>query len=984
MAEPARKSIPRQARPDRVAFDAAPPRADSASEQNRSVDSVTWSSWRQLRFLCCLRPFASVVILVSLVAPSIASAQLVDSLDAYPPRWSLHESDCDAKVADQGHENDATAEGGVCEAISLVMGHGTRAILTYPIEPVRPIDELTAMVSVKGLNPGVQVGFRVRFPYLIDPGTKRPVSVLIFGSSYRRVGEFQRLSVSAIQSQLRLKIIALRNEYGLRADVSSPYVDAVVVNAYGGAGNATLRLDDLRVNAMVPVTELDSSPHSKPAVAPGSIASQRMNVDLSMLHRESQQYANNAGSIPTTSKRATVSPGDRPAFPIGRVTRIIQYNNEPLSWIRSLGFDAIWLDQPPSAAILSDAIAHRMRIYAPCPTIPDPKLEPLLEPVAGWIAASSIAMDSHHREEIAQKIARLRALPRRWQRPIVGSPVEDFRYYGSLLDAAVLTSPPRIRALASHSIRDERAQQQFRLGGKPIAVSVLGMPNAASVTQTDAIAHRIGTPNSETFCWQPMWREVADAMADAPAAILVRSTRSLASGETLDQNRGMAISFINRFVASFEAWISTGTPDRTPIPVNSNYSAHRLVNGGTTFLICTSNMVRGSNILSGDGKTLRIDLPAFEQGKLMWRLTHFAAERIEPQTTTSGTSIEIVSPDVVEVIAISEDISEGGKLASSLAKYSQQASLDRWQLARDAIERSSTAWARAVSARAVQRDAPDDLLNVARSTVNNSERMVRGNDNQSALRLAARADAWGLKANWMLIDAFRETESGIVSCPPLDSGNLETHIAWSPLLRSGLATTSVLKLPPIGDIHGRSRWGVNLLPSGAMDEPEHLQREGWTFGRRHSAWAETTAECIDRGVFHGTGALSVRVIPKQDDALPGGYEGTALLVRSPPIFVEPNQAIRIDAVVRTLGFGGPHQGLLIYDSMGTQELGVLVRDQPDWVPVTLYRQTIGDDPIHVMFEVLGGGEAVIDEIQVRAWENDANPIPAMRPISHQP
>ncbi|WP_390173967.1 hypothetical protein [Rhodopirellula islandica] len=929
---------------------------------------------------CANLPSSFVAFVCLLATINVASAQLIDSLDAYPPRWSLHESDCDAKVADQGHEHDPSAEGGVCEAISLVTGHGTQAILVYPIEPVRPIDELSAMVSVKGLNTGIQIGFRVRFPYLIDPETRRPASVLILGSQYRRVGEFQRLGISHITAPLRLKIIALRNEYGIQADVSSPYVDAVVVNAYGKPGNATLRLDDLRVNAMVPVTELDSSPHSSSNNSRTPLqSSSRMDIDLSIL--QGGRRPNLTESV--ANARSLISPADQPAFPIGRVTRIIQYNNEPLSWIRSLGFDAIWLAETPTAAILSDAIAHRMRIYAPCPTVPDPKLEPLLEPVAGWIAAPNLVMDSHHREQVTQQVARLRALPRRWQRPIVGSPVEDFRHYGAMLDAAVLTAPPRIRALSSEAVRTERSQQRFRLGGKPIAISVLGMPNASSIAQSNAIANRIGTPATETFAWQPMWREVADAMADAPSAILVRSTRSLASGETLDQNRGMAISFLNRFVASLEKWISTGTPDVTPVPVGPYYTAHRLTSGSTTFLICTSAMVRGTRIMSGDGKTLRIDLPAFEQGKLMWRLTHFAAERIEPETTPHGTSIEIVSPDVVEVIAISDQISEGGQLASSLDKFSQQASLDRWQLARDSIEQSGTAWARAIAARAVSRDAPNDLLEVARSTINNSERMVRSNDAQSALRLAARADAWSMKANWMLCDAFREDPYGIVSSPPLDAGNFETQIAWSPLLNSGLATSSVLKLPPIGDIHGRSRWGVNLLSGGGMDRPDSLQTEGWTFGRRHSEWAETTAECVDRGVFHGTGALAVRVIPKRDDALPGGYEGTALLVRSPPIFVEPNQAVRIDAVVRTLGFGGPHQGLLMYDSLGTQELGVLIRDRPDWTPVTLYRQTVNDEPIHVMFEVLGGGEAIIDEIQVRAWETDANPLPAMRPISHK-
>ncbi|MFG0265930.1 MAG: FG-GAP-like repeat-containing protein, partial [Rhodopirellula sp. JB055] len=78
----------------------------------------------------------------------------------------------------------------------------------------------------------------------------------------------------------------------------------------------------------------------------------------------------------------------------------------------------------------------------------------------------------------------------------------------------------QLRLIGTQSeIRSERSQQRFRLGGKPIAISVLGMPNAASIAQTNAIANRIGTPPTETFAWQPMWREVADAMADAPSAI---------------------------------------------------------------------------------------------------------------------------------------------------------------------------------------------------------------------------------------------------------------------------------------------------------------------------------------------------------------------------------------------------------------------------------------------------------------------------------
>ena len=85
-------------------------------------------------------------------------------------------------------------------------------------------------------------------------------------------------------------------------------------------------------------------------------------------------------------------------------------------------------------------------------------------------------------------------------------------------------------------------------------------------------------------------------------------------------------------------------------------------------------------------------------------------------------------------------------------------------------------------------------------------------------------------------------------------------------------------------------------------------------------------------------------------------------------------------MVRTLGFGGPHQGLLVYDTVGGQEMGLLVRGRSEWTPVRLYRQTLVDGEVNVMFEVIGAGEATIDEIQLCVWEpRHESPI-QMRPI----
>ena len=105
----------------------------------------------------------------------------------------------------------------------------------------------------------------------------------------------------------------------------------------------------------------------------------------------------------------------------------------------------------------------------------------------------------------------------------------------------------------------------------------------------------------------------------------------------------------------------------------------------------------------------------------------------------------------------------------------------------------------------------------------------------------------------------------------------------------------------------------------------------------------------DRGTFQGTGALRARVPARAEDALPGGYEGTAIQIRSPSVRVSRGTPIRIDVMVRTLGFGRPHQGVLVYDTIGGQELGVLIRGRADCDPPLQQRHAVG-----TQLRVMGG------------------------------
>ncbi|MGI9474781.1 MAG: hypothetical protein ACR2NZ_24840 [Rubripirellula sp.] len=888
-----------------------------------------------------LRVAAAFTAAATWLLATVGSAQIYDSLDAHPPRWYLDDSDCDARVISQGHLADGGVGGGACEKIMFLASNGTEAYLVYPIEPVRPLDDLTANVSVMSARRGARIGFRIRYPYLQDQTTGRPVSVVVYGAGYDSPGEFASIGVGLIERPLRLKHVAVRSEYGSDADLEDAYVDGVVINAYSGPGQTALRIDELRVDGLIPVGE-------------GIVTGNRPASDG---ERGVSMRVSSAGNA--LQPRSLSSP-----FPIGKVTRILQHNGEPLSWVRSLGFDAVLLPKPPNAEILSEAIRARVLIYAPPPSSPDPEIQSLLEPVAAWYVGMGDALDSRQIEKTELTSARLRAWPSRWQRPLVGAPSESWRNYAPMLDAIIDDLPPRGRGVRGGEEVAQMIEARRRLGSRvAMAVGIASMPPESTVRQTESIAAAIGAPGPQSFRWHSMWLQAMRSLEVTPSAILFRSTRSLASGNPLDEQRSMSLSYINRMIAMISPWVTSATPLSAPAVVGAPYRCSRLVTKGTDLLVLTSIATRGSEVLAGDGETLDILLTPADATKTVWRLTHFSAERITPEMTPTGARLRIVSPDAAELIVMSSDPTVGGRLSISAQRFARQAGLDRWQLATHLVEHTSENWNTATSLRATDRNSPVNLINVAQQTLADAEPLYRAGDTDSSLRMARRADAWALRSEWQLSEALMPSWPMPTSSPPIDMGSDDIQTIWRPLM----------------DDQG---WGKNRLTSGSLDTQDLIGAQRWNFGKRMASRARSEVMHVTRGTYQGPGALRARVTPLAEDALPGGYEGTAIQIRSPSIRIAAGEAIRIDAKVRTLGFGGPHQGLLVYDTIGGQPMGVLVRGRADWTPVRLYRQAVDDTEVNVMFELIGAGEATIDDVQLRIWEPEQQrPKPTFTPIA---
>ncbi len=923
----------------------------------KNFDSTSDAPRRQtLRSRGQLATLFAINFFASLCFANHVGAQIVDSLDTYPPRWHLESSDCSARVIE--HENLATGGvgGGACETISFAAGNGTEAILIYPIEPVRPIEELLAKVSVMSAKRGAKIGFRVRFPYVRDPETRRPVSVIIYGASYTTPGEFAVLGIGMIESGLRLKKMAMRSEYGATVDLDDAFVDGVVINAYTGPGKTAIRLDELSVDGLLPIGEGVSTGNARDGeVATRQRATNQRTTDAMLLRIDAMASQDERDSVGFVSRP--------PAFPIGRITKILQHNGEPLAWVRSLGFDAVLLSRPPDAGILAEAAQARMAVYSPPPDAPEPEIEALLEPIAGWYIGMGKAYDNREIDEATAASARIRGWPSRWQRPILAAPSEAWRSYAPLLDAIIDDLPPRGRGLQGGEEVIRMVQTRQQVGDRvETAVGIAAMPPESMLLQTEAIATRIGAPMPEGYRWHAMWLQTMRSLESTPTAILYRSTRPLSSGSIFDHTRAMSLSYVNRMVAMIAPWVASSTPAPPPPITGAGYRCTRLSTGGTDLLILTSLANRGSETLAGDGDSIEIQLTPADAAKTAWRLTHFSAERLTPESTSTGSRLSIVSPDAAEIVVLSTDPSEGVALTRQANLFARQAALDRWQLAEESVRRTSQGWDGAMAARVGRMAVPTNMIDVARSTLRQAEPAYRAGDIDQTLRMARRADAWALRSEWQLAEALMPDWPTPTSSPPMDFGAAEIQTAWRPLMDD-------------------AGWGPNLLSTGSLDDANLMGPGRWGFGKRLAARATSDVLHINRGTYQGSGALLARVASIHDDPLPGGYEGTVIQIRSPTVRVPAGTPIRIDAVVRTLGFGGPHQGVLVYDSVGGQEMGMLVRARPDWTPVRLYRQTLVDGEVSVMFELIGAGEATLDDVRISAWDPASIPAtPMLRPI----
>src|SRR5262249_52499592 len=206
----------------------------------------------------------------------------------------------------------------------------------YPTAQAPITIELSASIWIKANRPGPQLLARVVLPKERDPNNlDAHLTTLLRGDVYRTVGRWQRLElgrpVQLAKKQQELMQAALKRPINF----DGAYVDALVLNVYGGPGPAEVWIDDLEVGPVLPGTApVDPG---KKAPTPGLPVSR-------------------GGAPPRPSQSADFNGtqlfvGGKPFFFHG-----IRYTDTDLPALRRAGFNTVFVDYKADPKILKDAI----------------------------------------------------------------------------------------------------------------------------------------------------------------------------------------------------------------------------------------------------------------------------------------------------------------------------------------------------------------------------------------------------------------------------------------------------------------------------------------------------------------------------------------------------------------------------------------------------------------------------------------------------
>jgi hypothetical protein len=911
---------------------------------------------------CRTRLLLSLSVLAVFAARNSAFGQSAwyEGFEGPDVTWRTASGDVRYRVL--GHQRTGGAHTGQnCEWFRISADSGTTLNVAHDIGHPQVIEELLPTVWIRADRPGLWISANVVFPRTIDPRTNKPLATTVIGESrYTDVGRWQQLRLTDIPKLVERQVRALRMQLGPSVDEREAYLDAIMLNIFGGPGVTNVWIDDLDIAGHVslngsPIGQVVSpfprvgglastNPAGMPAFGTPAALPRRFDIKLS-------------GSVLTVD--------GRPTFP-----RAIEHQGEPLAKLKELGFNAVWLKGLPNQELLEEA--DRLGLWLICPpprptASLDPEaaigpIGPAFDRVLLWNLGDDLIPAQL---EATRRLAdRLRNADRRVARPLICKPQSNLLGYSQVGNNDVTLLVDRRPLGTTTELKDYGTwvsrQPWVALPGTPMWTTVQTQPNESLRRQIAAL-----DPNVPPSCvsFEQMRLLTYTAVAAGSRGLVFLSSSPLDAADPATRDRAMALELLNLYLAMLEPWAAAGNywamadssvPQVTAMVLRADRGRLLLPIWSAPGAQCVPGQSAANNV--------SFVAPVPDESNA-YEMTPGGLNRLPDPRQTGGKRVTFEEFSLTSQVLLAHDpaivnglMRRAENIGQRAARLERDLAVNKFNVVQAVMRRlgqpPSSAkqlgvWTESASSNLQRCDGQLAVKDYAAASLN-ADRAMR------ALRMVERF-YWDQAVN---NEATRRDGISAATSP--------ATLGFDTLPLQERLRTRI-----------RSSRGPNMLPGGNFDDPNILLQAGWQNIPNISQGndpdgnplLQTRAELVPSAAHSGAMGLQLTATPTTPETPP-------LMIEAPPVrFISPKVPAQLGQLVCVHGWvkvpkaiTGSVDGLMIYDNQGGEALAERIGQTADWRQFVLYRIVTEPGGVNVTFALTGLGAAWIDDVGIEVLE----------------
>lgn len=886
--------------------------------------------------------FARLAVILALVAfadAASARSPLGDQFEG--PETSLQSAGGDANFKIQLHRRTTQGmhSGHGCEQLRIAGNNGTSIYFSHPIGPARVISELSPSIWVKADRPGVQLLLRVVLPRSND-SSGQSVTTLLRVAESQQAGSWQQLVGSDLPKMLDRHVRTLRAQLGPHVDPREAYVDAMLLNVYGGPGITNVWIDDLEVAGVI-APEIDDS-RVVPAAAVGSLGPPGIAAPPG-----STSWASTRRAPSVEFKGRLLLVDGKPFFP-----RAIEHRGESLSRLQALGFNAVRVARAPSPEMLRDAAAIGIWLIAPPPTAGqlDPRggappvvIDTSFDPVLVWDLGSGLATRelaaTRHWAELVKAVD-----PRK--RPLICDADSDLQSYTRSVDVLLARREPIGSTLTLDKYGDWlRERARLARGGTPLWVTVQTDYSPRMREQMRLLAGDALPP--VTIEEMQLRMVIHTALAAKARGLCFASSSSLDAPDPATRRRAALLELVNLQLDLIERWPAAGNfaPQASSNDAQTNGA---IVESDRSRLLLPMHTPSGGQFVLSNPKVkdLSFVVPGVPEGNNAYELSPTNFRPLHSKRIAGGTLVTLAESERESVVVFTQDALVTRALNERLARIRKRAAQLTRDLAQgdlaelDAIEQRLTALGHTIPSSAKARAAATAELQQCDEALSS--------DTTKAYYLARHAQQTLRdirKAHW---EVAAQGAAWLLGNPFIASfATLPEHYRHEREMSSAPR-------------------GPNRLAEGGFESFAAMRAAGWQYYEHAQPNIATAVHLLPQAAHGGRQGLRLRAEPRDPENKPVVVETPPMWITSPSVAVQAGEVVEIQGWVRLeQPIVGSVDGLLIIDTLSGEAMASRVGGGGEWRKFVLHRAAPRSGPMAVTFALAGMGEVWIDDVSIQ-------------------